>query len=102
MGQMYTHMEWEGSKPGEYPRQRTGALMRAIGIVSRGSKGGWVKIGVKKTEEMKTYYPAFLFYGSKRTGLKSRGNYITDSLEEKRETVRGIIRDGLKNSLVPR
>ena len=91
------------SAPGEMPGSQTGALKRAIGIVSRGSKGGWIKIGVKKTGEMgKDFYPAFLFYGSPTTGLAKRGNFMIAALDTKRESVRGNIRDALKQSLVPR
>lgn len=90
------------STAGEFPGADTGTLKRAIGVIGRGSKGGWIKIGVRKTATMKAFYPAFLFYGSKKTGLAARQNYITAALEEKRETVRSNIRGSLQNSLVPR
>lgn len=53
------------SKPGESPGRKTGGLWRAIGVVSRGTKGGWVKIG-PKTISNRVFYPAFLFHGVKR------------------------------------
>ena len=56
------------SLPGEFPGQQSGALKRSIGIVSRGSKGGWVKVGVRSIPNS-VFYPAFLFYGSSKTGL---------------------------------
>lgn len=90
------------SLPGEAPGSRTGALKRAIGVVGRGSKGGWIKIGVRKTKEMKDFYPAFLFYGSTKRHLAKRSNFITDALQTKREAVREVIRQALKASLVPR
>lgn len=90
------------SAAGDFPGMQTGALKRAIGIVSKGSKGGWVKIGVRKTKEMTDFYPAFLFYGSAKTGLARRGNFIVVALKEKRNVVRSQIRAALKNSLVPR
>lgn len=90
------------SRAGEFPGVDSGTLRRAIGIIKRGSKGGWVKIGVKKTEGMADYYPAFLFYGSRKTNLAPRGNYITAALQAKRESVRGNIRAALKDCLVPR
>lgn len=90
------------SAPGEMPGRESGALHRAVGIVSRGSKGGWVKVGVRKTAEMKFFYPAPLFYGSAKTGLAKRGNFVVTALDNKRETVRSQIRSDLKNALVPR
>lgn len=91
------------SAPGDFPGFRTGTYRRAIGVVSKGSKGGWIKVGLRKTAEMGRYfYPAFLFYSSPKTGLAKRGNVITAALAAKREAVRGTIRVVLKNSLVPR
>lgn len=87
------------SKPGEFPGMQTGALKRAIGIVSKGSKGGWVKVGVK-TIKGSDFYPAFLFYGTPT--LAKRGNFMVSALDTKRETVRDEIREALKNALVPR
>lgn len=91
------------SAPGDFPGQQTGAMKRAIGIVGKGSKGGWIKVGVKKTPEMgKDFYPAFLFYGSQKTGLARRGNFITAALDARREAIRSDIRAALAQSLVPR
>lgn len=89
------------SGAGEFPGMQTGKLKRAIGIVSRGSKGGWVKIGVKSIQGS-VFYPAFLFYGSPKTGLARRGNFMEAALAAKREAVRGDVRSALKNALVPR
>ncbi|MDE2441877.1 MAG: HK97 gp10 family phage protein [Betaproteobacteria bacterium] len=90
------------SAAGDFPGLQSGALKRAIGIVSKGSKGGWIKVGVRKSKEMTAFYPAFLFYGSTKNNLARRGNFITTALAAKRESVRGQIRDALKHSLVPR
>lgn len=90
------------SNPGEFPGRSSGVLMRSIKIYKRGNKGGYVKIGPTKTAEMDVFYPAFLYYGSHKTGLAKRANYMTAALEQKREVVRGIIRSALKNSLKPR
>lgn len=60
------------SKPGEYPGLQSGALRRAIGIVSRGSRGGWVKVGVRSIPGS-VFYPAFLFYGTRRLKKEFRG-----------------------------
>lgn len=90
------------SQAGAFPGLQTGALKRAIGIVGKGSKGGWIKIGVRKSKEMVDFYPAFLFYGSPSTGLARRGNFMQTALQNKRETVRSQIRAALRNSLVPR
>lgn len=89
------------SAPGEMPGQQSGALRRAIGVVSKGSKGGWVKIGVR-TIKGSDFYPAFLFYGSPKTGLAQRGNFMTAALANRKDVVRADIRDALKNALVPR
>lgn len=90
------------SVAGDFPGMQTGALKRAIGVVSKGSKGGWIKVGVKKSKEMTDFYPAFLFYGSRKTGLEKRGNFMVTALANKREGVRSEIRGALQNSLVPR
>lgn len=89
------------SGAGEFPGMQTGRLKRAIGIVSTGSKGGWIKVGVKSIPGS-IFYPAFLFYGSPSTGLAKRGNFIVAALAAKREAVRGPIRAALAASLVPR
>lgn len=90
------------SLAGEFPGMQTGTLKRAIGIVGKGSKGGWIKVGVRKTTQMKDFYPAFLFYGSPSTGLAKRANFMETALGNKREEVRSQIRSALQNSLVPR
>ena len=77
----------------------TGALKRAIGIVSRGTRGGWVKVGVRSIPSS-VFYPAFLFYGTPT--IKKRANFMAEALNHKREDVRGRISDALKHSLVPR
>lgn len=89
------------SKPGEFPGQNTGAMKRAIGIVGKGTKGGWIKVGVR-TIKGSIFYPAFLFYGSPSTHLAKRGNYITAALAERHEVIRSDIRAALRNALVPR
>jgi hypothetical protein len=87
---------------GDFPGVDSGTLRRAIGVVSKGSKGGWIKVGVRKTAAMQVFYPAFLFYGSGSTGLKPRGNYITAALENRQATIRNDIRAALRDALVPR
>lgn len=87
------------SAPGEIPGMQTGALKRAIGIVSRGTNGGWVKVGVRKIDGSK-FYPAFLYYGSEKTGLKKRANFMQMALDNRREAVKSVISSALKDSLV--
>lgn len=89
------------SAPGEIPGMQTGALKRAIGIVSRGSKGGWVKIGVRAIKGS-IFYPAFLFYGSPKTGLEKRANFMEMALDNRRTDVKSLIQGALSDSLVPR
>lgn len=86
---------------GELPGQQTGRMKRAIGVVSRGRKGGWVKVGVR-TIKGSDFYPAFLFYGSPKTGLEPRANFVAQALANKRDAVRGEIRAALRDALVPR
>ncbi|MDO9236003.1 MAG: hypothetical protein Q7U28_08230 [Aquabacterium sp.] len=90
------------SLAGDFPGLQTGTLKKAIGTVSKGRKGGWIKIGVRRSDAMRYFYPAYLFYGSPKTGLAKRGNFMTTALANKRDTVRGQIRSALQNSLVPR
>lgn len=89
------------SLPGEVPGTVTGRLMRSIGIVSRGSKGGWVKVAPRAIKGS-VFYPAFLFYGSPKTGLAKRANFMTQALANQSEPVRNQVRAALAQSLVPR
>ncbi len=89
------------SAPGEYPGMQSGRLRRGIGTVSRGRKGGWIKVSVR-TIKGSDFYPAFLHRGSPKTGLAPRGNFVADALDNKRDQVRNNIRGELRQSLVPR
>ena len=89
------------SRPGEVPGRASGMLWRAIGVVSKGSKGGWLKVGPKSIRGRK-FYPAFLFYGSKKTGLEPRGNYMEEALQNKAASVRAEAREALRGALIPR
>jgi hypothetical protein len=89
------------SGAGEIPGLQTGRLRRSIGQISIGSKGGWVKYG-PRTISGSVFYPAFLFYGSPKTGLAKRANYMEVALLNKREAVRAAIREALQNAVVPR
>lgn len=86
------------SQPGEYPGLQTGLLKRGIGIVSSGSKGGWVKVGVR-TLPNSVFYPAFLFYGSPKTGLAPRGNFMAAALDNRRSEVRSTIRTAFQQAI---
>ena len=91
------------SNPGDFPGRDSGALMRSIKVYMRGTRGGWVKVGPTKTDEMgKYFYPAFLFYGSEKRSIAPRGNFMTAALETQRESVRSKIRAALPGALVPR
>lgn len=89
------------SRPGEVPGRQSGDLWRAIGVVSRGSKGGWVKVGPKSIRG-RFFYPAILFYGSRKTGLEPRANYMEEALENKAPSVRAEAREALRGALVVR
>lgn len=86
------------SAPGGVPGMQTGAMRRAIGVVSKGSKGGWVKVGVRSIKGG-VFYPAFLFYGSPKTGLAKRANFMVQALQNKREVARAAIADAFKGSI---
>lgn len=94
------------SAPGENPGTASGKLKRSIGVISRGSKGGWVKIGPRSFSKAGLtpglFYPAVLFYGSAKRNIAKRNNFMIEALQNKREFVRSNIRAALKASLVPR
>lgn len=89
------------SLAGEFPGMQTGALKRAIGVVGKGSKGGWVKVGVRSIPNS-VFYPAFLFYGSPKTNLAKRGNFMTEALDKRRDEVRGTIRTAFQQAIEAR
>lgn len=89
------------SLAGEFPGMQTGALKRAIGIVGKGSKGGWVKVGVRSIPNS-IFYPAFLFYGSPKTNLAKRGNFMEQALDGRREEVRSMIRTSFQQAIEAR
>lgn len=89
------------SLAGEFPGMQTGALKRAIGIVGKGSKGGWVKVGVRSIPNS-IFYPAFLFYGSPKTNLAKRGNFMEQALNGRREEVRSMIRASFQQAIEAR
>lgn len=89
------------SQPGEFPGEQSGAMRRAIGIIGRGSKGGWIKIGVRAIPGS-FYYPAVLFYGSRKRNIAARGNFMTAALGNRADEIRGQVRDALRQALVPR
>ncbi len=89
------------SQPGEFPGQQSGALRRAIGVIGKGSKGGWIKVGVRAIPGS-FYYPAVLFYGSPKRHIAARGNFMTAALAHKSEEIRDQVRSALRHALVPR
>lgn len=94
------------SAPGQNPGQVTGKLKKSIGVVTRGSKGGWIKIGPRTFSKAGLgggiFYPAILFFGSSARNIGRRNNFMIEALQKKREAVRSVIRAALKDSLVPR
>lgn len=89
------------SIPGNNPGMQTGRLRRAIGMVSKGSGGGWLKIGVRTIPDS-IFYPAFLYYGSPSTGLEKRNNFMVEALQNKKDLIRVKARIAMKNALVPK
>lgn len=89
------------SAPGEAPGMQTGALRRAVGTVSKGSKGGWIKVGVR-TIKGSIFYPAFLFYGSPKTGLEKRANFVAQALNNVQPAVKTVISQAVRDSVTVR
>ena len=89
------------SQPGEFPGEQTGAMRRAIGVIGKGSKGGWIKVGVRAIPGS-FYYPAVLFYGSAARNIAARGNFMTTALAHRGDQVRDQVREALRHALVPR
>ena len=89
------------SQPGEFPGQQSGAMRRAIGVIGKGSRGGWIKIGVRAIPGS-FYYPAVLFYGSPKRHIVARGNFMTAALANRSAEIRDQVRSALRQSLVPR
>ena len=97
------------SAPGAYPGQRKGVLKRSI--KSKVLRSGLAAIArPEKTARMgKDYYPAFLRHGVKQRrgkalhpGLKPRGDYMVDALEQRSSGATEAIRLALQLALVPR
>jgi hypothetical protein len=89
------------SQPGEFPGEQSGAMRRAIGVTGKGSKGGWIRVGVRAIAGS-FYYPAVLFYGSTKRNIAARGNFMTVALANRASEVRDQVRDALRHALVPR
>lgn len=89
------------SQPGEFPGEQSGAMRRAIGVIGKGSKGGWIKVGVRAIPGS-FYYPAVLFYGSSKRNIAARGNFMTAALADRASEIRDQVRDALRHALVPR
>lgn len=82
------------SHPGEYPGLRTGEMRRSIKY--KVSKPGFlVRIAPYKTERMKDFYPAFVYYGGRK-------NYMTDALEHREANAREQLYLTLQDALIPR
>lgn len=89
------------SAPGEMPGRQSGVLMRSIKVkVSSG--GFWAKVAPYKTNEMKKFYPAFLFHGSAKRNIAKRDNYMESALDSRRSAAQAAILSALQGSLKPR
>lgn len=87
------------SVAGQAPGRASGVLMRSI-KVKLGSGGFWAKVAPRKTNEMKVFYPAFLYYGTKN--IAKRENYMAFALETRREAAQAAISGALRVALKPR
>ena len=89
------------SGAGQYPGRQTGLLWRSIKY--KVSKPGFlVRIAPQKIEGMYAFYPAFLFYGSRKRALSPRKNYMEDELTARRAETQRVLQATLKTALVPR
>lgn len=89
------------SGKGEYPGRQTGRLWRAIKYkVSR--SGFMVVARPEKTAEMDFFYPAPLYYGSRKRNIEARKNFMTDAMENRRTATRSVLRGVLQDALIPR
>lgn len=103
-------------RAGQYPGKRTGELRRSI--KSKVSRPGFlVVVRPEKTERMKDFYPAFLWYGvtgnARRKDRRSqpkngvwriapRDNYMIDALDETRSANQSDLQAALLGALKPR
>ncbi|WP_424195533.1 hypothetical protein ACMYR3_06175 [Ampullimonas aquatilis] len=91
------------SSGGQVPGRVTGRLMKSIGEIKvRGNKGGYIKIGPRTFKDDHIFYPAVLYYGSRKQNIKKRANYMVQALDVERDAIRSRMRESLKNNLVPR
>lgn len=81
----------------DYPAKRKGGLHKSL-IVKMSRSGMTAIVQHKTIPGSKYFYPAFLHYGTKR-GLKPRGNYILDALEDRRSDAISIVKKGLLEAL---
>jgi len=92
------------SQAGAAPGRITGALQKSIGLVMPSMKQDrqWVKIyplTKKITPQAGIYYPAMLYYGSKKRNIEPRSNYMVEALNARRSRVRSIIAGAIRASL---
>jgi hypothetical protein len=86
------------SGAGEFPGYDSGAMSRAIKI-KVGSGGGYARVMPYRTAQMgDDYYPAYLFYGTRR-GLQPRKDFMQAALDNKQAEIRAAISASLANSL---
>ena len=105
-------------KRGNYPRKRTGTLVKSIR--TKLSKSGFMaRIAPEKIDGMEEFYPAFLYYGVKDNPLKGterararrrgqlsgpwrvkpRDNYMVDALQSRSQKVKEILIKGFEEAL---
>lgn len=89
------------SGAGEYPGRMTGRLWRAVKYkVAR--SGFMVVVRPNKTSEMEFFYPAVLHYSSEKRNIAARKNFMTDALENRATPSRAVLRNTLRDALIPR
>ncbi len=91
---------------GKYPGKRSGRMAKSLNV-KIGSRGLYAKVRHlmpspaskwKKDPRGQGFYPAFLHYGTSR-GLRSRGNWIADSLREQESDIRSRLKSALTEAL---
>lgn len=94
------------SQAGQNPGKVTGSLQKSIDLVKpKHPKGLWFRVepttqGIKKTG--KIYYPAILYYGSRKRNIAKRANYMAEALRMKKDAVREVLLEALAQALKPR
>ena len=88
----------QASAPGAPPAKLTGALQRSIYYRTMEKGGMSMSVG-PSTSKRRAFYSRFLAFGTKNMDARP---FMGDALERQESRVRGLLREALRDSLVPR